>query len=128
LLALCFLGCEKTAVSSTEKSIVGTWQLETYCKANGTTECSTVKVPKNVEVLIEFKKNNDFDETYTNTKPFEYAFLGCGPGNYAVEGEAVRIRAACMSSINGALFPIIELTNNKLVLKMGNSDYVFKKI
>jgi hypothetical protein len=111
-----------------ENLIVGKWKLTSYCKPGGTITCNSVTVPDSKGVYVEFSKKGSFNESYQNTIPVEYAFLGCGGGEYAIENGDVRIRALCMSSSNGALIKIKSLTDKQLVLMpFATGDYIFER-
>lgn len=88
--------------------------------------CTAVTVPAGKNVFVFFGNDGKFSETYENTKPVEYGFLGCGSGNYSIEDEKVRIRALCMSSSNGQLYDIVSISASQLVLNpFGTGEYVF---
>lgn len=120
------MGCSKSDSLSPSNDIVGTWRLATYCKPTSSSACTTVDVPANKGVFISFDRAGRFTETYENTKPVEYAFLGCGSGSYSLEGDSVRITAVCMSSLGGKLMPLISVNANRLVLRPFDSgEYIF---
>jgi len=106
--------------------LVGVWQLTNYCKPTSDSTCTTVNVPSDKGVFVSFDDTGKFNEFYENTKPVDYSFLGCGGGNYKMEGNDVRIMALCMSSMNGRLMKLVSITDNRLVLNsFGTSEYVF---
>ena len=108
--------------------IIGKWKLASYCKPSGTNTCTNTTVPDNKSVFVEFSGNGKFNETYQGTIPVEYAFLGCGSGNYEMENGDVRIRALCMSSTFGRLVKIKSVSAKKLVLiPFDNGEYVFER-
>lgn len=111
--------------------LAGNWRLLTYCKTNtqpGTTGCTAVTVPADKSVIVSFANDSRFNETYQNTFPRDYAFLGCGGGNYEIRGKQVRIQAACMSSSNGQLFDLVSVDKTRLVINAGFlGDYVFER-
>lgn len=127
LLALLFVCCRSdNAVPAT--GIVGVWQLTDYCKPMRVSACQSTTIPADKGVYISFTNDGKFNETYENTKPVEYGFLGCGSGIYSMEGNKVRIRAVCMSSLDGQLYDIVSITANQLVLNaFGTGEYVFVK-
>lgn len=109
-------------------NLVGNWKLVSYCKSTGGSSCTPVVVPADKGVFISFGNDGKFDESYFNTKPLEYGFLGCGGGSYSIEGTDVRIIATCMSSSNGKLFPIASISSQKLTLIVFDKyEYVFEK-
>lgn len=114
LLITTLLGCEKADVPS--NLIVGEWQLQkTEVEQSG----NIVKKnkPNKAEVLVRFDQNGEFNETYKNVFPVDFGFLGCGGGNYELEGEnGLRIRATCMSSLSGQKFTIIDVSTKELIL------------
>lgn len=117
--------CSKEEPAS---ALVGTWRLTTYCKPTSTTACTSVTVPADKNVFIVFTSDGRFIETYENTKPVEYGFLG-GNGSYQIEGDSVRIVTLLMSSMSGMLIPMISVKGNQLVLKpYGTGEYVFDRI
>ena len=106
--------------------LAGIWRLSSYCQPATISTCTNVDVPANKSVLIKFSNDGTFDEYYENTKPGEYAFLGCGGGIYKKEGNNVRITAVCMSSMNGKLIPLISVSRNRLVLNpFDTGEYIF---
>ena len=124
----CLLACNKANQVSLDNNLTGTWKLLSYCKPGGTITCNLVTVPSDKGVFISFSKNKEFNEYYKNTKPVDYAFLGCGGGGYELEEDHIRIRASCMSSSNGQLYKLVSLTTKRLVLNpFGSGDYVFEK-
>ena len=121
-----FFSCSDSTDVPPKDSLVGTWRLNTYCKSTSGSACTSVTIPAGKNVFVFFGNNGEFNETYENTKPVEYGFLGCGSGSYSVEGDKVRIRAACMSSSNGQLYDIISISTSQLVLNpFGTGEYVF---
>ncbi|WP_018617839.1 lipocalin family protein [Spirosoma luteum] len=110
----------------TANGLVGVWRLTTYCKPAGGSTCTLTTVPAGKNVFVFFGNDGKFNETYENTKPVEYSFLGCGSGNYSIEGNKVRIRALCMSSLNGQLYDIVSISTNQFVMNpFGAGDYLF---
>ncbi|WP_420152835.1 lipocalin family protein [Siphonobacter sp.] len=127
LVLLSSLSCSKKDLPST--SLVGHWQLVSYCKPTTDSTCTPLVIPSDKQVLVTFKKNGDFEETYANTLPIHYAFLGCGNGKYSLEDTSVRIRALCMSSTQGRLFQQVQLDENRLILTPdGTGEYMFKRL
>ncbi|MDP5119991.1 MAG: hypothetical protein NWQ46_00220, partial [Spirosomaceae bacterium] len=108
------IGCKKDSVPA--NLIVGEWQLQkTEVEQSG----NIVKKnkPNKAEVLVRFDQNGEFNETYKNVFPVDFGFLGCGGGNYELEGEnGLRIRATCMSSLSGQKFTIIDVSTKELIL------------
>lgn len=128
-IALC-VGCKEKASLDPEVNIVGKWRLVSYCKPSGglASGCLQITLPESKGVYIEFSKKGTFNETYKNTIAADFAFLGCGDGSYNVENGSVRIKALCMSSLEGRLIEINSLTSKKMVLKpLFMSEYVFEK-
>lgn len=128
-ITLC-LGCKEKVGPSPEINIVGKWRLVSYCKPSGglASGCQEIILPENKAVYVEFSKKGTFNETYKNTIAADYAFLGCGSGGYNLENGSVRIKATCMSSLDGTLIEISSLTSKKLVLKHRFlSEFVFEK-
>lgn len=126
LVFICFTSCNKA--NSVDNDLIGTWKLLTYCKPGGTITCNKVTVPTDKGVFISFTNTKEFNEFYQNTRPVDYAFLGCGGGSYEIEEDNIRIRALCMSSSNGQLFKLVSLSAKQLVLNpFGSGDYVFEK-
>lgn len=83
-------------------------------------------MPSDKGVLIALDDAGQFNEFYENTKPIDYSFLGCGGGSYQLEGGNLRIRAVCMSSLNGRLIKLVSLTDTRLVLSpFTTGDYIF---
>lgn len=72
-----------------ESGLVGNWKLVSYCKPSGTNTCTNVKMPSDKGVFVTFTNTKTFHETYKNTIAVEYAFLGCGGGNYELENGDV---------------------------------------
>lgn len=117
-----------TDVPLSFSNLNGTWKLLSYCKPGGTITCNLVTVPADKGVFISFSKNKEFNEFYQNTKPIDYAFLGCGGGSYELEEDHIRIRASCMSSSNGQLYKLVSLTDKRLVLNpFMSGEYIFEK-
>lgn len=111
-----------------ENLIVGKWKLVSYCKPAGANTCTNTTVPDSKRVFVEFSGKGRFNETYQGTIPIEYAFLGCGGGNYAIENGNVRIRAICMSSLNGAIIRVKSVTDTQLVLiPFETGEYIFER-
>lgn len=132
MLLLTLLGCRaKDSLQENlivQENFIGTWRLVQYCKPTGQKTCEQVRVPADKGVFIAFSTKNEFREIYEDTKPIEYGFLGCGPGTYQVEDGKLRIRAACMSSLNGQLFDVVSVTQRRLILNpFGSGEYVFEK-
>lgn len=106
--------------------LAGTWRLSIYCKPVSASVCTLVEIPPTKGVYISFDLNGQFNESYENTKPAEYSFLGCGGGGYTVEGGDVRIMAVCMSSSGGRLVKLVALDDKRLVLNpFGTGEYTF---
>ena len=128
LLLLCLtllFACSKPAPTPANQ-LVGTWRLSNYCKPVGTSGCTAVTVPDTKGVFVYFGNDGEFNETYDNTKPIAYSFLGCGGGRYKIEGDKIRINAVCMSSLEGSLMDIVSVSANRLVLNSsGGNEYVF---
>ncbi len=128
-LALC-VGCKEKNSLDPEINIIGKWRLVSYCKPSGglASGCQQITIPENKAVYVEFSKKGDYNETYQNTIAADFAFLGCGAGSYNVENGNLRIKAICMSSLEGMLIEINSLTSKKLILKPHfMSAYVFEK-
>ncbi len=124
LLFFGFAACDNPP----NNELTGTWKLLSYCQPGGTITCNQVIVPSDKGVFIFFSRNSEFNETYQNTLPKDYSFLGCGGGSYEIENKNVRIKAVCMSSSNGRLFEIVSLSSKQLILKPnGMGEYVFEK-
>ncbi|MVM39404.1 hypothetical protein GO730_20520 [Spirosoma sp. HMF3257] len=120
------LACSKSDTLTPMDDLVGTWQLTSYCKPVSGSACTAVTIPSNKSVLVTFGTNGTFTESYENTKPGEYSFLGCGSGKYSIEGNNVRITALCMSSLGGKLMPVVSIEATRLVLNpFGTGEYVF---
>lgn len=125
LLLFSLVACKEGTPSN---QLVGTWKLVSYCIPTSATTCNSVVVPDSKRVLVSFTKNGEFGEGYQNTIPAEYAFLGCGGGTYELMPSQLRIRAVCMSSLNGALFNVVILDDKKLSLNgPGGGEYTFEK-
>ena len=124
----CLLACNKANQVSLDNNLTGTWKLLSYCKPGGTITCNKITIPSDKGVFISFSKNKEFNEYYQNTKPVDYAFLGCGGGSYEIEDNNIRIRASCMSSSNGQLYKLVSLSANRLVLNpFMSGEYIFEK-
>ncbi|ADB41779.1 lipocalin family protein [Spirosoma linguale] len=122
------LSCSKSETDPIASGLEGTWRLTNYCKPTGSSTCVPVTVPSDKGVFIRFDQTGQFDESYQNTKPIEYSFLGCGGGSFTVEGDSLRIRAVCMSSLSGRLVKVVSLTNSQLILNpFGTGEYVFNR-
>ena len=130
LLFSLLAACTTTDVTSAN-DLVGNWRLLSYCKLNiqpGTTGCTAVTIPADKAVIVSFTIDGKFNETYQNTRPDTYAFLGCGGGSYDVRSKQVRIQAVCMSSTNGQLYDLVSVEKNRLVINAGFlGDYVFER-
>jgi hypothetical protein len=132
IVFLCTLGifaCKtNTIVEPPANEFVGTWKLVSYCRSS-TPTCTSIVVPTDKGVFISFANDQKFSEFYTNVKPIEHAFLGCGGGSYKIEGSSLRITALCMSSSSGQSFPIKLVDEKRLVLSyyFGNGEYVFER-
>ena len=127
-LLLVFSCSKSNDAVPTANGLVGTWRLTTYCKPASNSSCTSITVPAGKNVFVFFDNDGRFNETYENTKPVEYGFLGCGSGNYAIEGNKVRIRALCMSSSTGQLYDIVSISASQLVMNpFGVGEYVFVK-
>ncbi|WP_020604255.1 lipocalin family protein [Spirosoma spitsbergense] len=127
LLLLFSCSTSNDAVPS-DNGLAGIWRLTTYCKPASNSTCTSTTVPAGKNVFVFFGNDGRFNETYENTKPVEYSFLGCGSGNYSIEGNKVRIRALCMSSLDGQLYDILSINASQLVMKpFGTGEYVFVK-
>ncbi len=121
-------GCKDVFSDSQNKEIYGEWQLKEYCKPDSENSCAEFSVPKSKSVMITFGRNGKFEETYKNTIPVEYGFLGCGPGNFTYDGEAVYLQLMCMSSTFPRKVPVLKLTSKELVLKpFDNGEYTFRR-
>jgi hypothetical protein len=128
VISVFLMACNRSNAVIAENDLVGTWKLISYCKPGGTITCNKVTVPSDKGVFISFTNDKKFNEYYQNTKPVDYAFLGCGGGSYEIENQDIRIRASCMSSSNGQLFKFVSLTSKHLTLNpFGSGDYVFEK-
>lgn len=120
------LACSKSGNLTPANQLTGSWRLTNYCKQVSTTGCTAVAVPANKGVFVYFGNDGKFNETYENTKPIEYAFLGCGSGGYRIEGSKLRITALCMSSLSGKLMDLVSVDAHRLVLNPnGTCEYVF---
>lgn len=131
LFLLCLMivfACSKSDTAVPSNKFIGTWRLTTYCKPTGSSTCTTVNVPTDKGVFIVFDKAGKFNELYVNTKPVEYGFLGCGSGDYSIESGQLRIRASCMSSLQGRLIKVISVDDNRLILiPFDTGAYLFVK-
>lgn len=80
LLYVCgILSCKNNSISEPPANeFVGTGKLISLCKSNGTATCTPTTVPVDKGVFISSTNDKKFSEFYTDNKPFEYAFLGCG--------------------------------------------------
>lgn len=126
ILVAAAFSCSKSETDPIASGLEGTWQLISYCKPTGTSTCTPVNVPSDKGVFVSFDQTGQFNESYQNTKPIEYGFLGCGGGNFTVEGDSLRIRAGCMSSSNGRLIKLVSLSTGQLILNpFGTGEYVF---
>lgn len=114
LFSLLISSCKKDEVQG--NLLVGEWSLEEAERLiNGTP--TTVKVPRDVAVIVEFSKKNEFKESYKNTVAKAHSFLACGGGTYELEeANKIRIRAVCMSSLSGRVFIISKLSESQLIL------------
>ncbi|WP_420148254.1 lipocalin family protein [Spirosoma sp.] len=120
--------CSKPGNVTPSDTIVGTWRLTAYCKPASSSACTAVKVPSGKSVFVAFGKDGKFNETYENTKPIEYSFLGCGSGDYTIEGNNIRIVALCMSSTSGRLMQLVSVNNKQLILNpFGSGEYTFER-
>jgi hypothetical protein len=128
MVSVYLIACNRSNSVIAANDLVGTWKLLTYCKPGGTITCNQITVPSDKGVFISFTNDKKFNEYYQNTKPVDYAFLGCGGGSYEIEDQNIRIRASCMSSSNGQLFPLVSLTTKRLVLNpFMSGEYIFEK-
>lgn len=126
LLLLALFGCREK--DEFQENLIGTWKLAELCKPVSQSACDKITVPSDKGVFIAFSTKNEFREFYQNTKPIEYAFLGCGGGSYQTEGQDLRIRAVRMSSLDGRLVKVVSLTPGRLVMNpYGTGEYVFEK-
>jgi Lipocalin-like domain len=129
LLILGIFSCKSNEFSEpAANEFVGTWKLVSYCQP-ATSACKPIIVPVEKGVFISFTNDLKFNEFYTNMKPIEYAFMGCGGGGYKIEGNDLRIYASCMSSLAGRLFPVASVDSKRLVLyyTTPKEEYVFEK-
>lgn len=125
---ICLLFACKDTKPEPETGIIGKWRLRSYCRPTGDNVCTNTSMPSNKIVYIEFSSNGNFNETYQNTIPVEYAFLGCGSGDYKLENEDVRIHAMCMSSTTGRLIKIKSVNDTQLVLiPFETGEYIFSR-
>jgi hypothetical protein len=128
MVSVYLIACNRSNSVIAENDLVGTWKLLTYCKPGGTITCNQITVPSDKGVFVSFTNDKKFNEYYQNTKPVDYAFLGCGGGSYEIEDQNIRIRASCMSSSNGQIFPLVSLTAKRLVLNpFMSGEYIFEK-
>jgi hypothetical protein len=126
LSLLAVLACSKSDNAAPANRLVGTWQLTTYCKPTSISACTTVTVPTNKSVFVTFGTDGKYTEFYENTIPADYAFLGCGSGDYQLEGSGVRIRAICMSASQGKLMKVVSVNDKQLVLNpFDTGEYLF---
>ena len=127
VLLLLLTGCT-THDPAPANELVGNWRLTLYAR-NGTTSVNPVSVPADKAVLVSFASDGRFSESYQNTRPADYAFLGCGGGSYEMVGKQVRIRATCMSSLAGQLFDIVSVDGKRLTLAPGSAlgFYTFER-
>jgi hypothetical protein len=124
------LSCKNnTIVEPPANEFVGTWKLVSFCKSDDTAPCIPTTVPPDKGVFISFTNDKKFSEFYTNNKPFEYAFLGCGGGGYDILGTDLRITASCMSSSTGQRFPVASVDVKRLILLhwVNKNEYIFEK-
>lgn len=127
VLIISLISCKDKKLEP-ETGLIGKWKLVSYCSPSGVNNCSETKVPSNKGVFVSFSNSGTFDETYKNTIPVDYAFLGCGSGSYELENGDVRIRASCMSSTNGRLIKIQSVSEKKLVLiPFDKGEYIFER-
>ena len=119
--------CTKTDPTPASE-LVGNWRLTTYAR-NGSTSVNPVAVPLDKTVLVTFAKDGTFNETYANTRPIDYSFLGCGGGSYEIVGKQIKIRAVCMSSLAGQLFDVVSVDARRLSLGSGSAlgFYTFER-
>lgn len=128
LLFSSLFACKDTDTTP-ESEIVGKWKLVTYCKPSGDKSCNNITVPDNKYVFVEFSNKGQFNEYYKGTIPAEHAFLGCGMGKYELENGDVRIRAMCMSSLQGSLVKVKSISDTRLVLSyFENNEFVFERL
>lgn len=121
------IGCKGKNLKP-EIGLVGKWKLISFCQPSASYSCTDEKVPSSKGVFVTFTKAKTFNETYKNTIAVEYAFLGCGGGNYELENGDVRIRASCMSSSNGRLIKIQSISEKKMVLvPFDKGEYIFER-
>lgn len=128
LLIVFLAGCQDKKTITPASEIVGKWRLVSYCQPSGglISGCLPKVVPDNKAVYVEFSSKGTYNETYKNTIPAEYAFLGCGGGSYELEDKNVRIKALCMSSTAGMLVEISSISKQKLTLKTYHiGEFVF---
>ena len=111
--------CSKT--DPTPNELVGNWRLVGYVR-DALVSSAPVSVPLDKTVLVTFTSNGTFNETYANTRPVDYAFLGCGGGSYELSGKQIRIRAACMSSLSGQTFDLVSVDSNRLTISPGSGS------
>ncbi|MBO0937051.1 hypothetical protein J2I47_10890 [Fibrella sp. HMF5335] len=121
LLTFIFLvsitACTKTDPTPAS-DLVGNWRLVGYVR-NALTSSAPVSVPSDKTVLVTFASDGTFNETYSNTRPVEYAFLGCGPGSYELTDKQIRIQAVCMSSLSGRVFDLVAVDSKRLSISTG---------
>ncbi|MBO0933254.1 hypothetical protein J2I48_19745 [Fibrella sp. HMF5036] len=109
--------CTKTDPTPANE-LVGNWRLVGYVR-NPSISSAPVSVPSGKTVLVTFANDGTFNETYSNTLPAEYAFLGCGGGNYELTNKQIRIRAVCMSSLAGQTFDLVSVDSKRLSISPG---------
>ena len=130
---ICLLFCSLFACKDTDttpgNTIVGKWRLKTYCEPSDDKSCNNITVPAEKYVFVEFSNKGQFNEYYKGTIPAEHAFLGCGQGSYELENGNVRIRAMCMSSLQGYLVKVKSISDTQLVLSyFENDEFVFERL
>jgi hypothetical protein len=110
-----------------DNGLAGIWRLTTYCKPASNSTCTSTTVPAGKNVFVFFGNDGTFNEAYENTKPMDYSFLGCGSGSYSIEGDKIRIRALCMSSLSGQVYDIVSTSTNQFVMNpLGTTgNYLF---
>lgn len=108
--------------------LIGVWRLTSYCRSSSGAACTSVTIPTDKGVFVAFDPDGRFSESYQNTLPADFAFLGCGNGSYEVEGNDVRIKAPCQSSLTGQVVTLVSADSRRLVLRPGNAgDYIFAR-
>ncbi len=130
LFVLALVSCSRQTTSPLE----GNWRLVSYCQPKTDSTCTPIVVPADKIVLINLNEKGEFKETYVNTIPIHYAFLGCGSGSFQMEGSYLQIRALCMSSLDGKLFKTTFLDPNRLILnpvtqdrKLQTGEYILER-